>query len=56
MPAEEAKTATGCTCLCDLINGKNEWIVRVDDVSRPHTRLKMTKPPEGKKPGGTGGL
>ena len=56
MPAEEAKTATGCTCLCDLINGKNEWIVRVDDVSRPHTTFKDDEAARGKKPGGTGGV
>lgn len=54
-PAEEAKTATGCTCLCDLINSRNEWIVKVDDVSRPHTTFKDGAAAVGKKPGGSGG-
>ncbi len=56
MPAEVAKTATGCTCLCDLINSKNEWIIRVDDVSRPHTSFTDDEAARGKKPGGSGGV
>ena len=56
MPAEVAKTATGCTCLCDLINGKNEWIVKVDDVSRPNTSYTDNEAARGKKPGGSGGV
>lgn len=56
MPAEEAKTATGCTCLCDLINGKNEWIIKVDDGKRPNTSFSDDDAARGKKPGGSGGV
>jgi hypothetical protein len=55
-PAEEAKTATGCTCLCDLVNSKNLWTIKIDDVSRPHTNFDDEDAGTGVKPGGTGGV
>lgn len=56
MPAEEAKTATGCTCLCDLVNSKNLWMIKIDDVSRPHTNFADPDAATGVKPGGSGGV
>lgn len=56
MPAEEAKTATGCTCLCDLVNSKNLWTIKIDDVSRPHTNFTDGDAATGVKPGGSGGV
>jgi hypothetical protein len=56
MPAEDAKTATGCTCLCDLVNSKNLWTIKIDDVSRPHTNLADPAAATGAKPGGSGGV
>lgn len=56
MPAEEAKTATGCTCLCDLVNSKNLWTIKIDDVSRPHTNFADPDAATGAKPGGSGGF
>lgn len=55
-PATEAATATGCTCLCDLVSSKNLWTIKVDDVSRPHTSFDDGEAATGVKPGGTGGV
>lgn len=55
-PAEQAKTATGCTCLCDMVNSKNLWTIIIDDVSRPRTNYTDDDAGTGVKPGGTGGV
>ncbi|MFZ1220563.1 MAG: DUF4157 domain-containing protein [Chthoniobacterales bacterium] len=55
-PAETAKTATGCTCLCDLVNSTNLWTIKIDDVSRPNTTYTDDDAGTGVKPGGTGGI
>jgi len=55
-PATEAKTATGCTCLCDLASSKNVWTIRIDDGQRPHTNFKDDDAATGVKPGGSGGV
>jgi hypothetical protein len=55
-PAAEAKTATGCTCLCDLVRSKNVWTIRIDDSQRPHTSFKSEDAATGVKPGGSGGV
>jgi hypothetical protein len=54
--ATEAKTATGCTCLCDLVSSNNVWTIRIDDGQRPHSESKDREAAKGNKPGGTGGV
>lgn len=52
-PAQVASTATGCTCLCDMVASKNAWRIVVDDANWPHTLFDNNA--DAKKPGGTGG-
>lgn len=35
--AEESSTPTGSTCVCDFINGRNPWTIRVSDQETPLT-------------------
>lgn len=55
-PAEKSKTATGCGCICDMVNSTHLWKIQVDDSSWPHTVFNDDDAANGKKPGGTGGV
>jgi hypothetical protein len=48
-------TATGCGCLCDIINSANIWTILIDDTSWPHTDFNNPKASEDPTSGGTGG-
>lgn len=57
-PAPSAKntgTETGCGCICDIVNSSNQWNIKVDDASWPHTDFDDDDAALGKKPGGSGG-
>jgi hypothetical protein len=54
-PAQLSKTPTGCGCVCDLVDSKNVWAIRVDDASWPNTVFDDEVAAKGIKPGGTGG-
>ena len=53
--AESSATATGCTCICDLVASKNPWKIRVNDADWPHTLPDDNDKAIGKKPGGSSG-
>ncbi len=44
-----------CSCLCDMIDSKHQWTIKVDDVGWPHTDFDDENAANGKKPGGSGG-
>lgn len=35
--AEESSTPTGSTCICDFVNSRNNWSIRIDDTDTPLT-------------------
>jgi hypothetical protein len=53
--AQTSATATGCGCICDLVNSPHQWTIRVDDASWPHTDFDDNDAANGKKAGGSGG-
>jgi len=54
-PAQASPTATGCGCICDLVNSAHTWTIKVDDTAWPHTDFDDDDAANGKKPGGSGG-
>lgn len=54
-PAQASKTSTGCGCICDMVDSKNLWTIKVDDASWPHTVFDNEDAAKGITPGGSGG-
>jgi hypothetical protein len=52
------KTATGCGCICDIVQSANEWKIQVDDTKWPHTDFADDAAAKGTsgKLGGSGGV
>lgn len=49
-PADTAKEATGCGCLCDLIGSANDFTILVDDKDWPHTSGRVVTTPSPNSP------
>jgi Domain of unknown function (DUF4157) len=52
------KTATGCGCICDIVQSANDWKIQVDDTKWPHTDFADDAAAKGTsgKLGGSGGV
>jgi hypothetical protein len=53
--AQKSATATGCGCICDLVQSPNLWTIKIDDADWPHTNFDDEAKANGTTPGGTGG-
>lgn len=51
-------TATGCGCICDIVQAANDWKIQVDDAKWPHTDFADDAAAKGTsgKLGGSGGI
>jgi hypothetical protein len=54
--AATSSTATGCTCICDLVASSNMWRIQVDDKRWPHTDFDDDAKALGTGAGGSGGV